>query len=107
MTEFFKWEENTMRKGEIALYQQFLLFPKCFKNFNCKYVKTRACLGKGKVLSNLKTFTNDKSNVTQNMKFCISYGGKIVGNGENAAYQHFLLPCFQQASPQGCEKFIV
>ena len=29
--KFFKWLENTMGKGEIACYQQFLLFPLCFQ----------------------------------------------------------------------------
>ena len=28
--EFSKWVENTVGKGEIARYKQFLLFPKCF-----------------------------------------------------------------------------
>ena len=27
-----KWEENTVGKGEIARYEQFLLFPQCFQN---------------------------------------------------------------------------
>ena len=26
-----KWVENTVGKGEIARYEQFLLFPKCFQ----------------------------------------------------------------------------
>ena len=26
-----KWVENTVGKGEIALYNQFLLFPQCFQ----------------------------------------------------------------------------
>ena len=29
--KFFKWLENTMGKGEIARYEQFLLFPRCFQ----------------------------------------------------------------------------
>ena len=29
--EFFKWIENTVGKGEIARYEQFLLFPQCFQ----------------------------------------------------------------------------
>ena len=29
--KFFKWIENTVGKGEIARYEQFLLFPKCFQ----------------------------------------------------------------------------
>ena len=28
--KFFKWVENTMVKGEIARYEQFLLFTQCF-----------------------------------------------------------------------------
>ena len=27
---FFKWVENTVGKGEIAHYKQFLLYPQCF-----------------------------------------------------------------------------
>ena len=27
--KFSKWEENTVGKGEIARYEQFLLFPQC------------------------------------------------------------------------------
>ena len=26
-----RWEKNTVRKGEIARYEQFLLFPQCFQ----------------------------------------------------------------------------
>ena len=29
--KFFKWVENTMGIGEIARYEQFLLFPQCFQ----------------------------------------------------------------------------
>ena len=28
---FSKWVENTVGKGEIARYEQFLLFPQCFQ----------------------------------------------------------------------------
>ena len=31
--KFFKWIENTLGKGEIALYEQFLLFPQCFQKY--------------------------------------------------------------------------
>ena len=30
--KFCKWVENTVGKGEIAHYEQFLLFPQCFQN---------------------------------------------------------------------------
>ena len=40
--------ENTVGKGKIARYKQFLLFLQCFpKDLNCRHIKTRACLGKG------------------------------------------------------------
>ena len=29
--KFYNWVENTMGKGEIARYEQFLLFPQCFQ----------------------------------------------------------------------------
>ena len=29
--KFSKWVENTGRKGGIACYEQFLLFPQCFQ----------------------------------------------------------------------------
>ena len=38
---------NAVGKGEIACYQQFLLFPVFSKDFKCGHVKTSACLGKG------------------------------------------------------------
>ena len=40
--------ESAVGKGEIARYEQFLLFPQCFrKKLYCRHVKTRAWLGKG------------------------------------------------------------
>ena len=30
-SQLFKKAENTMEKGEIARYEQFLLFPQCFQ----------------------------------------------------------------------------
>ena len=35
--KFFKWVENTVRQGEIARYEQFLLFPQCSRDFNCRH----------------------------------------------------------------------
>ena len=45
---FLNRVENTVGKGEIARYEQFLLFPQCFqKACTTDTLKTRACLGKG------------------------------------------------------------
>ena len=44
--KFSKRVENTVGKGDIARYQQFLLFPTVFsRDLNCRHAKT--CLGKG------------------------------------------------------------
>ena len=46
--KFSKWVENTVGKGEIARYEQFLIFPQCFQNdLYCRHVKSKDCLGKG------------------------------------------------------------
>ena len=47
-------------------------------------------------LSRLKAFADDKSNVTQTLKFVLGRVENIVGKGENAGHQHFLLfvQCF-------------
>ena len=45
--KFSKWVENNVGKGEIARYEQFLLFPVFSKALDCRQGKTTACLGKG------------------------------------------------------------
>ena len=45
-------------------------------------------------------FAEDKSNITQNLKFDLGRVENILRKGENAGYQHFLLfsECFQRFS---------
>ena len=91
-----KLVENTVDKGEIARYEQFL-FPQCFQ---------KACFpgaSKGVIVWEwVNSLPNDKildwsswkhlqkTNVTENLKFVL---GRVenVGKGENAGYKHFLL----------------
>ena len=49
-------------------------------------------------LSKLKAFVDDQLNVTQNIESIFHKLENIVGKGENAGNQHFLLfpQCFQQ-----------
>ena len=58
------------------------------------------CLPNDKVLdlSNLKGFADDKRKMTQKLKFVLERVKYIVGKGENAGYQDFLLfpQCFQK-----------
>ena len=65
--KFSKWEENTVGKGEIARYEQFLLFPQCFQ---------KTCYETGREVS--------------------KWVENTVGKGENACNEQFLLlpQCF-------------
>ena len=56
--------------------------------------------------SKLTAFADDKINVTEKLKFDVGWVENIVGKGENAGYQHFLLflQCFQKASLPGSLK---
>ena len=42
-----EWVENTLGKGEIAPYEQFLLFPVFSKGLFPRGVKRRHCVGTG------------------------------------------------------------
>ena len=57
-------------------------------------------------LSESKAFVDTKTNVTQKQKFALGMVENIVGKGENAGYQHFLLfpRCFQEATFSGSLK---
>ena len=57
-------------------------------------------------MSKLKAFADDNLNMYQKMKFALVRTENIVGKGENAGYQHFLLfpQCFEKASSLGSIK---
>ena len=88
-----------MGKGEIAHYEQFLLFPQCFQ---------KACFpgaSKGVIvwewvnpsddkifpLSKLKALADSKFIVVKMLQFFCNGVENILVKGENAGYQHFLL----------------
>ena len=54
-------------------------------------------------LFKLETFADDNFNVAQKVQAFFDQVENIMGNGENAGYQHFLLfpQCFQKTSFQG------
>ena len=56
--------------------------------------------------SKLKAFAEDKINMNENRNFFFQKAKNIVGKGENAGYQHFLLfpKCFQKISFTGLIK---
>ena len=57
----------------------------------------------------MKTFEDDKLNVTQNVKVVFQRIENIVGKEENAGYQHFLLfpQCFQKAYSSNVSKVVI
>ena len=57
-------------------------------------------------VTKLKTFADDKLKVARMMIFLIDRVENIVGKGENAGYQHFLLfpHCFPKRSSLGSSK---
>ena len=72
-----KLVENTAGKGEIARYEQFLLFPQCFPKTYCRHVKNQGLFWKG---------------LTTHSEFWRHGGWKlsqtIVREGENAVFVH-------------------
>ena len=48
--KFSKQVENTVRKGEIACYQQFVIFPQCFQKTSIADTKNQGLFGKGLTL---------------------------------------------------------
>ena len=59
--------------------------------------------------SKLKTFADDKTDLTEKLKFVLGRVENIVGKGENAGYQHFLLfpRCFQRTTFSGLLKVTI
>ena len=81
-----------MGKGEIARYEQFLLFPQCFQ---------KACfpgVSKGVIVWEW-LFTTQSPLLTTPRKKALE---NTVGKGENSGNQHFLLfPVFSNLSRVG------
>ena len=91
------------KKGEIARNEQFLLFQQCFLTFwetaifikfkivICKLFQFGRVFGKGLKMAEIG-------------EFFIERVENIMGKGENACYQHFLLfpQCLQKASENSC-----
>ena len=87
MRRFIKWSGKFPKVDELL-----------FKTF-CTLIYS---LPNDKILdlSKLKSVADSDSNVSNMAKFVFDRVEKIVGKGENAGYQHFVLfpHCFQQPS---------
>ena len=83
-----------MGKGEIAHYEQFLLFPQCFQNACFPGASKGVIVWEwlnNKILDQSKDFADNQINVIYTTDFLLGRVENIVGKGENAGYQHFLL----------------
>ena len=95
-----------MRKCWLPAFSPFLIMFS--KDSFFWVVKSRDCVVKANSSPNnknldwskLKVFADNKINVTEKSKFVLGRIENIVGKGENAGYQHFLLfpQCFQKVS---------
>ena len=59
--KFLKRVENTEGKGEIAHYEQFLLFPQYFKQLLLQICENQGLFGKGLNAGNYYFFLSQKS----------------------------------------------
>ena len=91
--KFSNWVENTVGKGEIARYEQFLLFPQCFQK-TCTADTNNQILDSSK----LKEFADDNFMFHENGRKFSNWVENTVGKGEIARYEQFLLfpQCFQK-----------
>ena len=72
----------------------FFSFPQQFqKPLRCETAIKVNFLPSDKIVdwSNLKASADDKTCVTEKLNFVLGTVEKIMGKGENAGYQHFLL----------------
>ena len=83
------------------------LFPRCFVR-NLYPKKSFNSLPNDKISDQpkLKAFTDNKIKAIEKLKFVQGRNENIVGKGENAGFQHFLLflQCFQKACFKGVVK---
>ena len=106
MTQRKKAFENIVRKGENAGNQHFLLFPQCFLPYHRQIVSFLPHLNSHLQMHSIWTSVTF-SHLVKTLPFTTQSGllttlykrpfEKIVGKGENADNQHFLLfpQCFQ------------
>ena len=95
VTSIFSVSHNVFKRLLIQSRKISVLCGKGFKKIDFNSLRNDRILE----LSELKAFADDKI-IDMNLKFLFERLENIVGKGENAGYQHFLLflQCFQKAS---------
>ena len=86
-----------------VLYIEYVKEPDVFKSLFCQSRKNQGLFGKGLtndkilVLSKLRTLADNKLNIAKMIISIFDRYENIVGKGENAGNQHFLLfPVFSK-----------
>ena len=116
--KFSKHIESIVGKGEIArdklVMSNFSFFHSVFKRLVLQTRENQGLFGKGLPFtkqkfsdwSNFKAFADYKINVAEKLKFVLRQAENILGKGEDAGYQHFLLlpQCSQDPSSSGLHK---
>ena len=98
---------KTQRENEkLLITSNFSFSHSVFKRLVLQTRKYQGLFEKGLSCHCLKAFADDKINVIEKWKFVLERIKNIVGKGENAGFQHFLLfpHCFQKASCTGSLK---
>ena len=109
--------ENTVGKGEVAHYEQFLLFPQCFQMVSLcgKGLKgffpeplTRYQTTNFRPFQMKKRFADDNFKFGKNGRKLSKWLENTVGKGEIARNEQFLLfpQCFQKACFPGASKVV-
>ena len=87
-----------------------VVFQNCFRRLLI-FIRVVDSLPNDKILdwSKLKAFADHKINASEKLKFGMGRVENIVGKGENAGHQHFLLfpQCFQKASCTRSLKIVI
>ena len=101
--KFSEGVENSVVKGEISCYEQFLLFPQSFQKvypFTRRQILDR---------SKMKQSADDNLKFDKNSRKSSKWKENTVGKGEIARYEQFLLfpQCFQQAYFPGASKGVI
>ena len=88
---FYEWTTALDFNIDVYIYRPFP--RKVFVLILYQAIPTFYSLPKDQILdlSQLDEFADDKTDVTQKLKFVFVRIENIVGKGENARYQHFLL----------------
>ena len=89
-------------------YKQQHYIDSVHQTIGLQYIKALNSLSSDKILdwSKLKAFADNKMKLAKMVIFVFGRAGNIMGKGENAGYQHFLLfeTCFPKAFYSGSFK---